>query len=374
MSPFPLESRSDLFRRDSADVALLKAIDKRLSGGSFTNTAPAALPLQQTNNGVLAEQQIHEEDTWQPPPDVYEDSVPDIPDPPPASEYRPDWAPLLEAAATQDMRAREAFRQPQHQPPRRFIDPQANAQQVEFGDDFSQTPEAIPRSSRNRHGKRPVQDDGGDGIDPSQDVGFQTDDRNIDPAARRLAAPVPRAQLTAPTAQMTVTQNPRKRARFSANVEEEYLDDADRDAEADPDDDPEQLDAAGSYQRTKAMAKARSRLASQEGILARPTGSQPQGGQGPRNPGKRRWTVEQEETLIRYIERHGPKWSEIKKIDDNEGDQGLLQQWSQVDLKDKAINMHVDFRKAGAPLPQNFDQITLRRRDRERLESMGILI
>ncbi|KAF2097356.1 hypothetical protein NA57DRAFT_77613 [Rhizodiscina lignyota] len=373
--PTPVEKRRPAgtpTTNDASDLALLKALDKRISGSLTSaafdpipqpSTAPAVLPVQHGDNGALAEQQLQEEDTWQPPPDIYEDPVID---PDAGTSNIPQWQQAtLEAAATQDRQNREGLRQPQQQPQRRFLDPQSGATRVEF-DEYTQPQEVIPTSSRNANGKRPAQDDDQEGIDPSQDVGFQSDDRNIDPVARRLAAPVPQGR--APVAQMMPSS--RKRARFSAQVDEEYADDPDHDADADGDDDP---DPASSYQRTKALARGASRQASQEGILARPTGAQGDMGRARANPGKRRWTPEQEEALIRYIEDKGCKWAEIKKWDDEHGERVLLD-WSQVDIKDKAINMRLDFEKARTGLPRNFELITLRRRDKEKLESMGIIV
>jgi hypothetical protein len=84
-----------------------------------------------------------------------------------------------------------------------------------------------------------------------------------------------------------------------------------------------------------------------------------------------KWTTLETGALHEYIKQLGTSWAHIKSYDD--AGARLLTARSQVDLKDKARNMKFDILKAGAPLPNNFENVPLAKAMREKLESMGRL-
>ncbi|OJD17515.1 hypothetical protein AJ78_02384 [Emergomyces pasteurianus Ep9510] len=94
-----------------------------------------------------------------------------------------------------------------------------------------------------------------------------------------------------------------------------------------------------------------------------------------RKPGGGRipWSVDECNQLKKLIIRYGPKWAKIKQVDD-----GLevpkLSIRDQVNLKDKARQMAVDFYKTGQPLPENFEKIALKTEDKRKLREIGITI
>lgn len=344
------------------------------------STAPPVFRSHHQNGDseqYLPAQQLHDEQQeWHEPPNGDDYEQPTDPQLLDAAAGVPEWTrAALAGALDRDKRNQENLDRP-----RTFIDRQDGAQRVDFGDGFSQATQtqrniassALART-RNTNGKRRANDDDDD-IDPSQDAGFQTDDRNIDYNERRRIAPGGRA----PVANMTGASQ-RKRARFATytnEVDDEYASGVPYPTEGDPlggDINEAPASTGEQYRRAKALAREATKAAAAKGLLARPTAAQGEAGigKGAGNPGKRKWSVEQEGKLIEYIEDYGCKWSEIKKIDDSTED-NILAQWTQVDLKDKAINIRVDLLKSRTPEPANFAYISLRQRDKDKLEAMGI--
>jgi len=77
--------------------------------------------------------------------------------------------------------------------------------------------------------------------------------------------------------------------------------------------------------------------------------------------------------LERLIIEHGPAWSLIKRVDDDEANPKLSRR-TQGNLKDKARQMAVDYYKAFEPIPKNFEYIRLQTVEKEKLKQMGISV
>lgn len=71
------------------------------------------------------------------------------------------------------------------------------------------------------------------------------------------------------------------------------------------------------------------------------------------------------------MEIYGTSWAKIKQADERM-DEPLLINRSQVQLKDKARNMKLDFLKAEQPLPEYMEAVTISKGHREMLRGMGI--
>ncbi|RMZ81011.1 hypothetical protein DV738_g2427, partial [Chaetothyriales sp. CBS 135597] len=69
---------------------------------------------------------------------------------------------------------------------------------------------------------------------------------------------------------------------------------------------------------------------------------------------------------------HGPKYAKILKDDEAHPDGPLLSRRTQVQLKDKARNIKMDYLKARQPLPEGFAAVSIGQRLIDVLRSMGI--
>ncbi|KAK5940321.1 hypothetical protein PMZ80_007741 [Knufia obscura] len=117
------------------------------------------------------------------------------------------------------------------------------------------------------------------------------------------------------------------------------------------------------YQATKREAAANVRLASLVTSATRP-----------RPPQVRRpWSEEEVIRLWDLMGKHGTSWSMIKNAD-NLMDEPKLGGRSQVQLKDKARNMKLDFLKAERPLPVELEGVTISKGHREMLRGIGIAV
>lgn len=310
------------------------------------------------SNEIPLDPQVQQQEEWQHAGDFSEPSM--QAENPLDNSDLPEWQ-RTTIAAQQAMEARE-----EHQ--RRFMEAQQNPDRVEYDDGFNQLSHMGPSSSA--LGKRPARFDD-DGLDPSQDAGFQTDDRNVDVAARRRQAPVGQSRsLMGPPPDI-----PRKRARFAGH----NGDNADMQLDGAAEENLSQLSAtSSSYQDIKEIAKQNRKAASVPteqggGLLALPTAATPSGRRSiSGGPSKRQWSQDEEEALVEYIGTLGCSWAEIKRADDGKAGGPLLGQWSQVDLKDKAIGIKAHYLQSRNALPQNFEGVSLRKRDKDRLRNMGI--
>ena len=227
--------------------------------------------------------------------------------------------------------------------PHSFIDPQTNAQRVQWSQETQLVTNA-PRASQVRRGKRPVPADDEDLGEVSEDEGFEQDLRTVDIQRKRKAAPT--------TSHRSVIVHSPKRARFQERprVEKQRLRSEEEDS----------LDAAtarsqlpsSNYREVNQISKNLSRL-------------------NPPKPQRRtKWSSLEEDQLISLIKVVGCSWSRIKRLDEERGNILVLR--DQVALKDKARNMKHDFLKAGVQLPENFEGVTLSARQKEKLRELGV--
>lgn len=86
---------------------------------------------------------------------------------------------------------------------------------------------------------------------------------------------------------------------------------------------------------------------------------------------RKAWTADEVRRLMDLMEEYGTSWAKIKEADSNFA-VPLLGNRSQVQLKDKARNMKLDFLKAEQPLPDYFDGVTISKSHKEQLRRMNI--
>ena len=269
-----------------------------------------------------------------------------------------------------------------------FIDRQDDAKRVDWE---SQLP-VLPRSSavlsgnRGKRTTRVDEEERDEYAEVSQDVGFEHDDRQIDVAARRRALPARQRHR-----RNKVGQASPKRARLQV---------------------PPELEAGPEQVEDERQASRPNRAVAQQAGSPNPRAQRRQSSssrppQSPRPPPasnytqvratarekaavnrpakvqhRVRWTEEEENALIDYIERLGCSWAQIKREDgrwkaDRAGEAdfngpGFLMNRDQVALKDKARNMRFDYMKSGMTLPPNFECVTLSSAQRQKLADMGI--
>ncbi|KIX06298.1 uncharacterized protein Z518_04273 [Rhinocladiella mackenziei CBS 650.93] len=84
------------------------------------------------------------------------------------------------------------------------------------------------------------------------------------------------------------------------------------------------------------------------------------------------YTEAEVDRLMEMIELHGTKWARILDEDKAHGDGPLLQNRSQVQLKDKARNIKLDYLKARRRLPPGFESVSIGGRQIEILRGLGI--
>ncbi|KAF9697332.1 hypothetical protein EKO04_004656 [Ascochyta lentis] len=81
------------------------------------------------------------------------------------------------------------------------------------------------------------------------------------------------------------------------------------------------------------------------------------GGAGRMRQPRRTWTSDAEEAFVGYMARLPRQYSNIKKLDDSEDGYGLLTDFTQVNLKDKARTMAINMIKSGTGLRDGFEDI-----------------
>lgn len=96
-------------------------------------------------------------------------------------------------------------------------------------------------------------------------------------------------------------------------------------------------------------------------------------GSNDRSPQLRRaWEPEEINRLCEMVAQYGCAWSQILVEDSEHPDGPCLQRRTQVQLKDKARNLKMDYLKAGETLPPGFQAVTIKRADKEMLDSLGL--
>ncbi|KAK5102116.1 TTAGGG repeat binding factor [Exophiala xenobiotica] len=86
---------------------------------------------------------------------------------------------------------------------------------------------------------------------------------------------------------------------------------------------------------------------------------------------RRPWSAEELKRLIELMKQFGTSWAKIKQADDRMAVPQLTDR-SQVQLKDKARNMKLDFLKAEQPLPEFIENVTISRGHKEQLRARGL--
>ncbi|ETI28206.1 hypothetical protein G647_00655 [Cladophialophora carrionii CBS 160.54] len=87
---------------------------------------------------------------------------------------------------------------------------------------------------------------------------------------------------------------------------------------------------------------------------------------------RRAYSPEEVDRLLDMIALYGTKWARILREDSVHPDGPVLQGRSQVQLKDKARNIKLDMLKAGVPLPDGFESVSVGNKKIEELRLLGI--
>lgn len=170
-----------------------------------------------------------------------------------------------------------------------FLDRQANAERVNFEDSQKSTQRTLGIGGGDIRNPLQVVDPGDEATeetemeDPSQDEGFQIDDRVINDR-RRAAAPPAKRRLP-----VTASQSPPKRARSTQHADDEI-----------------ENHLPQSQAENYRLAKMRAKM-----LAKKVTAEAPKKVQS-RTP----WTHEEETALIDYIQDVGTSYAYIKKIDE----------------------------------------------------------
>lgn len=194
-----------------------------------------------------------------------------------------------------------------------IMDPQPNAQRVTFD---SQVFSDMPESSRGtkRAFDETMDAEGDDLGEPSQDQGFQQDNRTFDAASRRAQKPA---------------QAPRRRTKKARTTQTTQAGNTPTQEFTQPE--PTAQDNGIPESTIDAYHEAKGRA--QIFTAGRPKKVQV----------RKAWTDVETGLLLDLIEEHGTSWRLLKQID-LENDY-LLNDRDQVALKDKARNMKLDFLK-----------------------------
>jgi len=228
--------------------------------------------------------------------------------------------------------------------PRSFVDPQANAQGVQWSQGTQLGGTSAPRASQIGHGKRPAPAIDEDVGQVSEDEGFEQDQRTVDVQRKRKEAP------TSSHRSVIVASPKRSRLQAIPQIAEE-LPDSEEEDELDTSIATTQV-RSSNYREVNQMSKNVSRL------------------NPPKPQNRTKWSPAEDDRLISLIEEVGCSWARIKKLDADSGN--ILELRDQVALKDKARNMKYDFLKAGVLLPENFEGVTLSSWQKEKLRELGI--
>ncbi|KAF8862596.1 hypothetical protein BDZ45DRAFT_799084 [Acephala macrosclerotiorum] len=251
----------------------------------------------------------------------------------PAAEYASSWQAYSNEKNKENLDVAKPTKK------RSLLDSQPNAQRAAKWSSQEGTPEA---SSKRR---RPTVEE------ESEDGGFESDRRVPDPSRRSNAAVSRRA---GPVAAAPAPKRVRTQQR-SVSVEAESGDTAIRRQE--------RAEAARQADNRRAAAEDDSDeecpapTATQVSMVARQEVMRRKMAQ--KVPSKKRtaWSEADTDYLIRGIEEIGCSWAVLFKLD------GWDVERDQVALKDKARNLKVNFLKAGVPLPANFDNVRLGKKE-----------
>ncbi|KAF1932585.1 uncharacterized protein M421DRAFT_416208 [Didymella exigua CBS 183.55] len=261
----------------------------------------------------------------------------------------------------------------------RFVDRQATAQRVDFGSGFdssqgtpgpstrvldkgkqrAEPPPSVPKKRRRAESEDDDVDD--------DDEAYETSDRTSLVQERRQKAPVSkRRRVEPPSSAPAPPSHQPERASQPADA---------------------QLRLSPSHQRAPASSAPTARAIEHEESRSEPeardtTDPPPRrstscappssqypaqhvlslqnsriGGAGSVRQPRRTWTSEQEDAFIFYMEVVGPSWRNILLYDKGAEGYGELEEFTQVNLKDKARTMAVNMIKSGTGLRTGFERI-----------------
>lgn len=224
---------------------------------------------------------------------------------------------------------------------RRLIDHQPGAQKVVW--DESQDSVAGPSPAKRTRAESEYSDE-------SEDQGFQEDQRHIDPDRRAIAPPGPRfspvQDVSSPNKRQRVQRemSPRvESSRAGAQRIPERIEHERRSNQVSDDSD------------TESSGETPPPTASEISTAARYATAKAKGVQVPK--GRRPWSDRDSNLLIRRVEKYGCAWATIHQL----GKWDV--QRDQVALKDRARNMKVNMLKTGQPLPLNWEQVPLGKKE-----------
>ncbi|KAF3011081.1 hypothetical protein E8E13_011231 [Curvularia kusanoi] len=251
----------------------------------------------------------------------------------------------------------------------RFVDRQPNAVRLEFGDGWDSSQPTPGPSSR-------VLDKGKQRADPPPSVSrkrtreedveeddedhFQSGDRSAQVQERRQKAPVSkRARVEPPSSappshqpvRATQTREPaadelrlppsRQRAPASSAPAVPRVEPEESNSEQEAPEMTEPEPPRSAYQAQRQLALQNSAI----------------GGAGRARQPRRTWTVDQEEAFIEYMAACQGSFKNIKDRDQGEEGYDLLDEFTQVNLKDKARSMAINMIKSGTGLQPGFEHI-----------------
>ena len=341
-----------------AGVAALKKRE-RLSSGNIPVTAQSTQGQEASHPSIEQPEVEYEAED---PAHVFEEEVPGDAarvSEPPSSSYR--HVLTLYKAAKADQNKENLPKEAEQPRKRSFIEPQANAERVEF-DEHGYEPPTEPQRPKKR-GRRtrnaaPIPEEEQDPQIEDEEAGFEADLRSPGRADGRRIASGPafrpaniqpnleeaeeeeEEEEEAPVARMAPRAPATQPKLVSSQVPHK----------------PQHRPPPGipSYDDISDIAKNYTSV-----FVAQQREAKPQS--------RRPWSSESTQRLIGYIGIHGTKWSEIAKLNDP-----LLEGRDQVALKDKARNVKVEYRKSGAALPPNFNFVSINTAQKRRLLEMGI--
>lgn len=299
------------------------------TGQKQTSSAPQAPPRKEYSVG--------------PPEDDLEDEFEDVDDVAPIPPESPTKTTLRAVLASN----KENAARPRQQQKKSFVDPQDDGQRVEWDeDDATQRPHqsSRPQFRQPRNLLPPDQQAITPGKrrrdpdieDPSEDEGFEVDERQPATKRPRVGRP-PRAEPVMPSTSGATYRGATQRATPATATGRPSISTTPRKnpgqlieplplPELVEGETPPPLTAYERYQQANQTSKSLTRM------------------QPPKPPRVRQpWSVEEIEALIDLIGEHGCSWAMLKKISAHDENGDIFANREQLDLRDKARNMKVDF-------------------------------
>ncbi|KAI4846601.1 hypothetical protein E4T44_04971 [Aureobasidium sp. EXF-8845] len=242
--------------------------------------------------------------------------------------------------------ARANARDEEERQKRRFIDPQPNG--VRISDDML---ESQPATQQQTSGSQEMEIDpvlSGDVEDPTDDEGFQEDQRNL-PARRPQPQPRPSVVPHQAPALAESTQPERRRRTSEPDTPNK------RQRQ-----NPGQLVVP--YQATADEDANSYRIASTLTRQTQLSNHKPQRGRKP-------WTDDQVGSLLRLIRDHGISFAHLKRIDEAK-DNPALEDRTPEDIRFKVREMKVKYLMSGTTLPENMELIRLGKKEIEKVNTV----